>query len=545
MTDRPTTALDTLLIGLDGANFRVLDPLFESGELPHLARIFDNGVSGTLESQVPPWTASAWPSLYTGTNPGKHGVFGFLDFDGYDWDVVNASHLEERTLWEYLDHDDRTSVVVNAPVTYPPTDIDGAIIPGYLAPEDPECHPSGILDDVADAIGNYRVYASLESDDGATTAERVAEYRELAAMRGEAFRYLADRFDPEFGFLQFQHTDTVLHEFPEDRDSVGAVYGAVDEQVGAVLEATDPETVIVVSDHGLGPYEKRVRINELLRDEGFVESVQGGEGMPTWASIRNDRLVDGHDGGRRESGWIERVMATGASVGLTAQRIGTVLDRLGLKETVERHVPASLIRAASEQVDFPRSTAYVRSRVECGIRINLEGREPNGVVPQSEYESVRADLLDLLSGLEAPDGKPVFEEVAPREEYFHGPETERAVDVVTIPRNYDYYVTSWLMGEYFDEPEPPGWDHKRDGVIAAMGEGIETGANLGDAHLFDVAPTVLATLGLPRSERMDGHTLPIVEDTGKREYPSFDGTPMVSVEDDDVEARLANLGYIE
>ena len=78
-----------LLVGLDAACEPVLDRLARDGaDLPHLRSILDEGTSAPLESQVPPWTASAWPSLYTGTNPGKHGVFGFLDFEGYDWDVV-------------------------------------------------------------------------------------------------------------------------------------------------------------------------------------------------------------------------------------------------------------------------------------------------------------------------------------------------------------------------------------------------------------------------------------------------------------------------
>ena len=66
--------MQTLLIGIDAGCRSVLEPLFEEDALPHLASIFDEGSSGPLESQLPPWTPSAWPSLYTGVNPGKHGV---------------------------------------------------------------------------------------------------------------------------------------------------------------------------------------------------------------------------------------------------------------------------------------------------------------------------------------------------------------------------------------------------------------------------------------------------------------------------------------
>src|SRR6056297_1034931 len=102
-----------LLVGLDAACLPVLEPLFEADAVPTLQSLFDDGVAGPLESQVPPWTASAWPSMYTGKNPGKHGVFDFLSFDGYDWDIVNGTDLKARTVWDYLHEAGLTSVVVN------------------------------------------------------------------------------------------------------------------------------------------------------------------------------------------------------------------------------------------------------------------------------------------------------------------------------------------------------------------------------------------------------------------------------------------------
>ncbi len=543
MTGRDTQ-LRTLVVGLDAACRRVLDPLFEAGAVPTLASLVEDGVSGPLESQIPPWTASAWPSLYTGTNPGKHGVFGFLAFEGYDWNVVDATHVREYTLWELADYHGLTSVVVNGPVTYPPQEVDGAVVPGYTAPEDPACHPSGLLDDVRETIGEYRLYPTTEGREDAARGERLAEYRDLARMRGEAFRYLADRFDPAFGFLQFQVTDTVCHELPGDREALRAVYGAVDEQIGEVLDACDPDTVVVASDHGIGPYHTRFRVNEYLRDHGYVEAVRGGDGMPTWSTIRDDRLRAGTEAAGPESGVAERALSAAASVGLTSQRVGAALERLGLLEPVRRRVPGDVIRAASEQVDFAASQAYVRSRVECGVRINLQGREPDGAVPPEEYDEVREDLIDRLSAATTPDGDPVFDAVVPREEHFRGPEADRAVDVVAVPAGFRHYLTTWLLGDRFAEPDRPAWDHRREGFVAAAGGAVEEG-DVADAHLFDVAPTVLATLGLPASDRMDGRVLPFVEPAGERSYPDVDRDGRRGVDDEATKRRLSRLGYIE
>lgn len=539
------TDLQTLVVGLDAACLSILRPLFEEGVIPTLESIISDGASGSLESQIPPWTASAWPSLYTGTNPGKHGVFGFLSFEGYDWNVVDATHVNEHTLWDVADSHGRTSVVVNAPVTYPPAEIDGAIVPGYTAPEEPACHPSGFFEELKGAIGDYRVYPETEGQADASRAERLAAYRTLVRMRGEAFRYAADRFDPSFGFLQFQVTDTVCHELPGDQDALESVYGAVDEQLDAVLTACDPDTVVLVSDHGMGEYHTRFSVNEYLKDQGFVEATQGGDGMPTWSAIRDSRLRRGVEAETPDAGVMERALTAAAGAGLTSQRVGQVLDRVGLLEAAQKHVPADAVRAASEQVDFANSTAYVRSRVECGVRINLAGREPNGVVPEAAYDAVRDELIAQLSAVKTPDGEPVFEEVVPREDHFWGPHAHRAVDVVTVPNGFRHYLTTWLLGKQFEEPNGPTWDHRRNGLFAIAGKEVDHSRPVDGAHIFDVAPTVLSTLGLPRSDRMDGEVLPVVEPTGEKAYPEIKNTGRQNGVDSATRRRLSRLGYIE
>ncbi|WP_049999156.1 alkaline phosphatase family protein [Halococcus sediminicola] len=543
--ERPDTGMETLLVGLDAACGPVFDRLEKRGaELPALEGILANGTSGPLESQVPPWTASAWPSLYTGTNPGNHGVFGFLDYDGYDWDVVNATDVREHALWELLDEEGKSSVVVNVPVTAPPGEFDGALIPGYVAPDSPTCHPDGLLADVREELGAYRVYPRHTGGEETSIEAKIDEYRTVTRMRGEAFRYLAERFSPEFGFVQFQTTDTVFHECPGDFAALQAVYEAVDEQIGEIIDVCDPDTIVVASDHGIGKYSGYdVRVNSLLRDEGYVETARGG-GMPSWDVLRDEQFFDDEGSESGTDALLERAMGGLARVGITSQRLNGALERLGLAEFVVAHAPKAMVRAGTERVDFPASTAYARSHIECGVRLNVAGRDPEGVVPADEYEEVRETLIDLLAALETPDGKPAFDDVAPREDYFHGPEADRAVDIVLVPRAFDQFLSTQLRGETFGPPTEP-YNHKRDGMVAATGAGIDSDGSLADAHLFDVAPTVLASLGLPHGEHMDGEVLDIVDSAGERAYPDYDGRARETTDEQAVEERLSDLGYME
>ena len=531
----------TLLVGVDAACEGVLDPLFEAGDLPVLSSLVGEGSSGPLESQLPPWTPSAWPSLYTGTNPGKHGAFSFLSYEGYDWDVVDSRSVHEPALWEVLDAHDRSSVVVNVPVTCPPAPIDGAVVPGFTAPEDPPCHPEGILDDVREAVVDYRVYGEHEFAD-ADRGERRREYLELVRMRGAAFRYLADRFDPDFGFVQFQQSDTVVHDFPGDRDLLGDVYGAIDVELGETIEACDPDVVVVASDHGIGPYEGyEFRVNEYLRRAGYVATTREGS-SPSWVPIWEDELR----GGASETGdasLATRALATAETAGLSPARVANVLDRVGLLGAVKRLLPASIRTAAraNETVDFPNSTAYCRLPVELGVRLNVAGRDPEGVVPPDQYESVRSAVMDHLREARTPEGDPVYDAVLPREDVFHGPEVEASVDVVTVPAAFDHLSSARVGGDVFGPPDEP-WNHKLHGYLAVGGPDAPD-VDVTDAHLLDVAPTVLASLGVPLSDRMDGRVLPSFDDPGVREYPRTDHASH-GRSTETVENRLADLGYL-
>ena len=530
----------TLLLGLDGVSFSVLDPLVDDAVVPTLEALLDRSATGPLTSQLPPWTPSAWPSLYTGVNPGKHGVYGFLSFDGYDHDVVDATDVREYALWELLDQRNLSSVVVNVPVTAPARSIDGAVIPGYVSPEDPPGHPAGILDDVRSVTGDYSVYGPMETPGEAT----VSEIATHARSRGDAFAYLVERFDPDFGFLEFQQTDTVFHRRPEDREAVECVFGAVDDAIETALEVADPDTIVIASDHGIGKYNGyEIRLNEVLRDWGYIETTTGSGGMPSWSVIARQRLQEGKAGGNPEPGAAERAVMLLARAGLTSQRIGRVLAPLGLADLVTGIVPTAAVRAGTERVDFPTSGAYVRDRIELGVRLNVEGREPSGVVAPGDYDGVRDRLIERLDGLTDPDGRPVFERVAPREAVFDGPHVEAAPDIVVVPRAFDNFLRGILMGDRFSTPREP-WNHKRDGIVAVSGPDIDTTASLADAHLFDIAPTVLSMLDVGRPKRMDGTPLPVVAPSPVEAYPPYEETAGSTREDHDVAERLSHLGYI-
>ena len=129
-------ARKVLVIGLDGATFRLLGPMMEAGELPELSRLVASGCHGELNSTFPPLTPPAWSAFMTGKNPGKHGVVSFRRAPaGYrTGDFINAKSLRARTLWEIVGETGRTVGAINVVPSYPVRAVNGFMVACVLAP---------------------------------------------------------------------------------------------------------------------------------------------------------------------------------------------------------------------------------------------------------------------------------------------------------------------------------------------------------------------------------------------------------------------------
>lgn len=115
-----------VVIGIDGGDWSVIDPLLEKGELPNLARLAETGVAGTLESFEPAASPVVWSSIFSGKIPEKHGITG--------WHVAHAANRRAAMLWEMIAGAGLSSVVVNIPGTWPPARIRGALVSGFPIP---------------------------------------------------------------------------------------------------------------------------------------------------------------------------------------------------------------------------------------------------------------------------------------------------------------------------------------------------------------------------------------------------------------------------
>ncbi|AGB17093.1 hypothetical protein Halru_2512 [Halovivax ruber XH-70] len=569
----------TVVLGFDALDFRYLDRFADS--LPNFAAMREEGVEAPLESTHPPWTGSAWPSLYTGCDPSHHGVYGFFDIDGYpdEGTVVSRADVGPAAIWDYLSRDDRPSVVMNVPVTHPAGPIEGVLLPGYLASEDDPGHPKGIRDELEAELGEpYRIYSRGELSDDPEA--KFAGYLELLDLRRRAALALLEREEWELAWIQVQKTDAVFHNFDEEA-RFREVYEAADRLVGDVRDAVgDDVNVLCCSDHGIGPVTGHViYVNEVLRRHGFVTVDEGnGDDGPSLSDAKPSLATAADRTGSNGASPLERaftITRRGAErVGLDPATVYGAAERIGLDGVLLDLVPDSVVQNTGEAVDWRRSQAYCASATRMGVRINLEGREPAGVVPQSAYETVRDEIIALLSNLETPDGKPAFDFVCRREERYDGPHLGKAPDVLFRPREMNNTVKTGLYG--IETARTDVFDHKLEGAFVAAGPDVsnereEAGGRDGAREagperlsITDVAPIAMALLDRPVPEQMTG-SVPDSVVAGPVERSRYadarDGPPVGARAGDDdgegpdseadsgnadseVTARLENLGYI-
>ena len=125
-----------LIVGWDGADWDILDPLLEAGELPALAALVERGRRGVSRSCLPSHSWAAWPTFLTGRDPGGHGVFDILEYrPGAARRLpVSANSILAPTWPERVSAAGKTTLLVNVPLTYPPPEIKGAVIAGGIVP---------------------------------------------------------------------------------------------------------------------------------------------------------------------------------------------------------------------------------------------------------------------------------------------------------------------------------------------------------------------------------------------------------------------------
>jgi predicted AlkP superfamily phosphohydrolase/phosphomutase len=535
----------TVLIGLDGATFTVLDSFMERGIMPFLRDFVASGVRAPLRSVVPPLTPPAWTSLMTGKRPGRHGVFDFFQKESPESRYFRFSvsgDIQTDTIWSLTSQNGQKVTALNFPLMFPPPPVNGCVLPGGWMPWRQlrlGCHPPGLFDRLK-ALPSFNArelaldMAFEEKALEGCASEEYADWIGLHTRRErrwfDILKYLMQTEPAELTAILFDGVDKLQHlcwRFidpalqtevttaweQQTRDLCEGYFRQLDTLLAEIVELAGPEaTIVMASDHGFGPTSDIFFLNAWLEREGFL----------TWASGPATPPAD------------------------------------------SLHVGIGQITRHVHELDWTRTIAYAATPSSQGIHIVRQAPGSDFGVPPESYDAIRNEIADGLRRFRHPDtGRPVFAEIWTREEAFAGPYEEMSPDLTVILENNA--VVSILRSDtpLKCRPEPVG-SHHPEGVLMARGPELRTGVTLPALAIMDVAPLVLHSLGVPVPDDLDGR-LPVeafepgallerplrtftAEPSGKNSPTPMPEIAPVAYDAEDeavVLQRLRALGYIE
>ncbi|HEY1332525.1 MAG TPA: alkaline phosphatase family protein [Actinomycetota bacterium] len=525
-----------LIVGWDGADWRILDPMLERGSLPNLASLIGRGGRAVLKSTIPTHSWAAWPSFLTGVDPADHGVYDILEIrrgTRRQFPVTYRS-MKERTFLDDLTAAGAETVMVNVPLTAPPPAISGRLVAGGVLPKGrPFTHPDSLAGDLERAGAPFPINGMSWTTFRGRPEPFLDEAVELTRARQRATEFLLDESDWRVACAVFVATDRMQHclsqyissDHPDylrrSKEPLAAkiedVYRLLDEGLGRLVERTGPEDVVLfMSDHGMQSCTGAVNMDRLLERLGYLEFSASNAifGPMQWGPMR--------------------------------QAARKIYDRLGLHGKVSLPQP----------VNWAKTRAYtsIRSTGE-GVNVNVAGRDHDGIVAPADADRVRDELAERLAEFVDPrTGQHPIARVWRREEVFKGRFADDGPDLLLEPSPL-YSLTharsaveraDWVSG-----------DHRMDGVLVAAGPAVDTDGFPDTARLVDLAPTILAAAGVPASGRHTGTVLrAVVGEAAAATAAAVPGLgPASGAEDspvgfdaseaEEVEEHLRGLGYIE
>ncbi|MEZ4886684.1 MAG: alkaline phosphatase family protein [Chitinophagales bacterium] len=510
-----------IAIGIESADMYLIEKWCEEGKLPTLQKLKEKGTWRKLISTGDVASASSWPTLHTGTSPAKHGIsrsHRHLKTGTYEIHKQYANAVHEEPCWIPLSRSGKRCAIIDVPKSMPEEGFNGIHFVNWGDEHQTWKQSSWPIDFTKEVIEKFGRHP-LENW-YMVRPQTQKEYSDLLEnllkgihARNAMAKYVLEKERWDLFLISYSELHWVGHLYwhlmdethPDYDVALAKVFGdailqcyqAIDKGIEAMLpEDLENTTVMVFSNIGMGPnYSGRHLVGEVLKKLGMAGNVSSKQkkGVLSWLPAKK---------------WGE----------LALERAELVIP-ISLIKTVKKFIPEKLWDTWTRKFlyggnNWKDSLAFsLPSDYSGAIRINLVGREPNGKIKEGKgYDEICAKIKSAFEALINPaTGKKAVAEVIIVRDEHKGKYVNELPDIV-ITWSQDAPIKALsspqigtVSGVLIDKHTG---GHQPYGFLILAGSNISTIGTLEEAHIMDIAPTILGLLGENIPQNMDGKLLP-------------------------------------
>ena len=440
------------VFGIDGAPPELLfDKWLDN--LPNIKKLMENGIYAKANSTIPPSTIIAWNSMFSGKDSSEIGVFSYTykDKDG-NAKLVSSNRIKCRLLWDILGEQNKRSVVLYVPLSYPVKPINGCMVGDFLTPSvESDCaYPESIREKIK-MLGNPEIFFDVAVGLGEHKAldpdVLLEKTYEMTDMQIKLLKDLIvnEKWDFFVGVMigtdrlqhmlwnHFDETHRKYIKGSKHKNALRDYYSYIDKKLGEIIELIDEGTIIMVaSDHGMIKQEGKININNWLIKEGY----------------------------------------------------------LVLKESVKLDGKK---RFSTDFIDTEKTLAYGIGAYYARIYIN---KEKAG----SDYTKIREELIEKIKNIPDDKGRKIETVIYKTEEVYKYTSDSECPDLIVY-----FDDLRWASNPDLGQESMYSWEtavgadsagHSRQGCFIISGKGISNKGKIDDIDIRQVAPTILKLLNL-------------------------------------------------
>jgi predicted AlkP superfamily phosphohydrolase/phosphomutase len=531
-----------LFLAMDAGDTDLIQQWAAEGIMPNIRSLLASSLVGETRSVMGLYEGSTWPSFYTGVNPANHGFHSLTQLNPGTYELYRSYPdrvIKRRPFWDFLSEAGKNVAILDIPLTGISRGLHGIQIVEWASHDGVyglTTWPPELKWEVLHRFGRHPVKPRCDAYRRNPHALRSFKNHLIQGVRKKTDLtiYYLMKGDWDFFAQVFSEGHCVGHQCwhlhdPDHPgydpviarqlgDPVREVYEEIDHAIGRILaHASQETTVIFLATHRMSHgYGANFLLGEILEKLHYLKTLPDKD--------RSSRPVS-------RIRVIKNLLARGWRT--TPARVRTMLEPglFSLYAFMQRKVSGDHLLPLSTYLgtfDFRQTKCFpiINGNAVSGIRINLAGREPQGIIhPGPEKDELCAALTEDLLGIRnLKTGKPVIKDIKLTSMLYKGEYLEYLPDLL-VEWDDESPLSSGAIGDQegsqlrlfsdkFGVIEGQNrycrtGDHRAEGLFMASGLGIQAGWLNREVSLMDFSPTFLKMFGVA--------------------LPPFDGSPISEI----------------